>query len=159
MSFLANSKHLARTWLAFIRISFIREMEFRTNFWMGITRELLWFAIFLFIIEIIFRNTQSLAGWSKSEVLIMLALARCVEGTMNMVFIRNIGEIPQLIQDGMFDYILTKPIPAQWHAAFKRFMFYNAGMFATGVALLGYTFATGAPAPSLPHLLRTLLLL
>lgn len=138
MPFLDSSHHLAKTWLSFVRTSFVREMEFRTNFWLGISREILWFFMFVLTIKIIFQNTDSLAGWNEPEVLIVLAFSRLIEGTMHILFIRNIGEIPFLIQNGMFDYILTKPIPAQWHAAFKRFMFYNFGTFCTGIALLTY---------------------
>ena len=150
MQFLDSSWHHFKVWLAIIRTRRVREMEIRTNFLLGIGREILWFGVFLFVIEVVFQNAESLAGWSQAEVLVVLALSRLLEGGMNILFIRNIGEIPFSVNDGTFDFLLVKPISAQWHAAFKRFMFYNFGTFGTGVALFAYVLLLPEVSLSVP---------
>src|SRR5687768_4065641 len=106
MQFLDNSRHLWRVWKASTRASIVREMEFRTNFWAGIIRQILWLLVFVFFIEVIFQNTDQLAGWQRFEVLIVLALSRVIEGTINLLFAQNIMELPETVREGRFDFYL-----------------------------------------------------
>lgn len=135
---LANSKHLWRVWRASVRASVIREMEFRANFFIGIIRQIAWFSVFVFLIEVIFQHTSSIAGWNKGEVLTVLALSRLIEGLMRMIFTDNILKIPEAIRQGKIDFILLKPLPAQWYAAFERVTIYELGNIIAGCALLAY---------------------
>jgi ABC-2 type transport system permease protein len=138
MRFRDNSKHLARTWLSGARASLVREMEFRGNFVIGLIRQALWLAAFLFLIDIIFRNTESLAGWSRNEVVIILALSRVVEGTIGVLFTDNIMRLTSTVQKGTFDFILTKPLPSQFAAFFTRLSYESIGNVLTGLILLVY---------------------
>lgn len=153
-----DSKHLFRFWLAAVRASITREMEFRTNFLLGIARSLLWFGIFLLQIEIIFQHTTALAGWSKADVLIILGLSRLVEGIMNTFFGNNIAELPNLVQTGKFDLYLTKPLPAQFHLTFARFSLYQLVNVIAGIILLIYATNQQPTMPSLTQWLTLLLL-
>lgn len=138
MRLLDSSKHLAKVWLASARAGIVREMEFRSNFLLGITRQLLWLAIFLFTIEVIFANTDTLAGWSRPQVLVVLALSRLVEGLVDIVLTRNIADLPYLVQTGKFDSHLLKPVPIQLYSAFHKVNMYNLGNFLAGIILLAY---------------------
>lgn len=150
MQFLDNSFHLWRIWRANARASVTREMAFRGNFILSIIRQLLWAGAFLFLIEIIFQNTDALGGWSKPEILIILALSRIVEGIMDTMFSRNIADFPTQINEGKFDFNLLKPGPAQFHTAFKRLHIHNIiGGIASGLAILAYAIVQIDPLPGL----------
>lgn len=156
MPFLANSRHLGRFWLAAVRASFVREMEFRANFWLGITRNLFWLGIFLLQIEVMFSHTATLAGWSKADVLTILAMSRIIEGLMNTFFGNNIAELPNLVQTGRFDFYLLKPLPAQFNVSFGHFSLYQLGSVMAGFILLFYA---SFLRQSFPHLTNWLTLL
>lgn len=156
MPFLANNLHLWRIWRSILRISIIRELEFRTNFLLGFVRELCWLAAFTFNIEVIFQHTQTLSGWQKPEMLVILALSRLLEGIMQAIFISNIMEIPTTIQKGTFDFILTKPLPSQWQSAFRRVTIYNVGNIIAGITLLIYVLTFYHLAITLPGFLAAL---
>lgn len=141
-------QHLARVWRATVRAGFIREMEFRVNFVSGLLRQTLWLGTFIFLIEIVFRNTQSLVGWNKAEVLVVLALSRLLEGVIDVVFSRNIARFPEKVRTGAFDFYLTKPIPAQFAVAFERFNFLNLGNVIAGSILLSYALVSGSEIPA-----------
>jgi ABC-2 type transport system permease protein len=158
MQFLDNSLHIWRVWKANVRISVIREMEFRANFLLGIIRQILWLSIFILMIKTVFQNTDSLAGWRQSEVLIILALSRLIEGILNTLFTHNIGQIPQIVQSGRFDFVLNKPIPAQFYAAFRRFKVDSLGNVIAGLALLLYALTQLEVVPSVFALLLFCLL-
>lgn len=148
MPLLETSHHLWRVWRANARASVIREMEFRSNFILGIIRQLLWLASFIFIIHTIFTKTSSLAGWNQRDVLIILALSRFVEGIINVFFQRNIADLPQIVQRGDFDFNLLKPGSAQFYTAFRRLYIFNMGNLVAGILLLIYALLQG-PLPSL----------
>lgn len=153
-----NLLHLWRVWLAVIRTSLVREMEFRANFFLGILREFLWLGVFVLMIQTVFAQTDSLAGWSKSQMLILLSLSRLIEGLMQTLFINNIAEFPSTVQKGTLDLLLTKPLPSQWQVAFRRITIYNLGNVLAGTILLVYTLITYQTALSVPIVLNTLIL-
>lgn len=138
MPFLETSRHILRVWLARARVSIVREMEFRTNFILGLIRQLLWLGSFLLFIHVIFARTDSLSGWSQGEVLVVLALSRLIEGILNALFTQNIAELPRAVQKGEFDFYLVKPVPVQFYMAFKNFAFYQIGNITAGAVLLAY---------------------
>ncbi len=141
MLYLDSSRHLIRVWWSTMRVSLVREMEFRFNFFTGLLRQALWLGVFIFMIDTIFRNTQSLAGWSQLEVLVILALSRLIEGLMNVLFVSNIMELPRLVQKGSFDFFLIRPLPVQFSIAFRRISIQDLGNVLGGIILLGYALA------------------
>ncbi len=134
-------KYWGRVWRARARVKLIRELEFRGNFIFGIVRQMLWLGAFLLMINVMFRNTQSLAGWSGPEVMIVLALSRLIEGLMNALFVQNIMMLPQAVQRGEFDFYLLKPIPSQLYTAFRDFSVNSLFNILAGMVLLVYATA------------------
>lgn len=158
MRFLDNSLHLLRVWLANARTSVIRDMEFRVNFLSGLLRQLLWLCTFIFLVEVIFQNAKSLSGWSQADVLVILALSRLIEGTIDSLFSRNIMEFPDIVQLGKFDYYLTKPVPVQFYSAFLRFRILNTGNVIAGIFLLTYALMISEVTLRASHVLAFILL-
>lgn len=149
MPFRDNSRHFARFWWTSAKSSIIREMEFRANFLLGLLRQVGWSCAYIFMISIIFRNTHSLAGWNQAEVLTIFALSRILEGLINIFYSHNIMQFPGLVQNGMFDYILTKPLPAQLHMAFRRIDIDLIGNVVMGSGILAYAFSLRETATTL----------
>ena len=138
MPLLDSSFYLARVWLASTRASLVREMAFRANFVAGIIRQLIWLFAFIMMIEIVFANTDSLGGWQRPEVLIILALSRTIEGLMSSLFIHNLMELPQIVRDGKFDFHLTKPVPSQFYTTFRKTNIEQFGTIFGGILLFIY---------------------
>lgn len=150
MPFLANSLHLWRVWRANARASFIREMEFRGNFFLGLLRQLLWAGAFIVLIDLIFQNTDSLSGWSKAEVLLIVGLSRLAEGIMDTLFTRNIAEFPRSVHDGKFDFNLLRPGSVQFYTMFRRLFLYSLfGHIAVGLIIITYAVSQFTAIPPL----------
>jgi len=132
--------HLLRAWLALARASVIRESEFRGNFIVGLLRQVLWLGVFIIVIDVLFQNTSSLGGWSYAEVLLIIGLSRMFEGVTDLLFTRNlVGEFPQEVNDGRFDFTLVRPLPTQFFAAFQKIHIANVGNALAGVVLVVFT--------------------
>lgn len=158
MPFLDNSWYLLRVWWARAKVTVIREMEFRANFTLGLIRQLLWLLGFVFFIDITFRHTGNIAGWSKGEMLVILALSRLIEGTMSVLFSNNIMQLPELVSRGNLDLYLTKPLPVKFNIAFRSISVHNIGNVVMGICLLFYAFSLLPEYPSLLALLTFVLL-
>lgn len=154
MPLLASSKYLWNVWRASTRASLVREMEFRGNFVAGLIRQGIWLLIFVLVVEVVFQNTNSLAGWDKPQVLVIIALSRMIEGLMNSLFAQNIMELPGLVQEGKFDFHLAKPTPSQFYTAFRRTGIDNLGNIIAGIFL--FIYAVGLQ-PALPSISSALL--
>ncbi len=139
-----NVLRLARVWVSLAKISIIREMEFRANFLLGIIRQFLWLLTFLFSISVVFQHTQALHGWSKGEVILILALSRLFEGILDIAITPNISQFPSFVQKGSFDYIVTKPLPAQLYTAFRTINIYVLGNVMAGIGLLVWVITSGS---------------
>ena len=148
-----DSRHLWRVWLASTRASLVREMEFRANFVAGLIRQTLWLFIFVLMIEVIFQNTTQLVGWERAEALLIIGLSRFIEGLMGVFFIGNIMELPGRVQEGMFDFHVTKPVPVQLYTAFRKTHFSDLGSVIAGLILCLYALAVGGITVSLTTLL------
>lgn len=160
MPFLDSSRYLWRVWRANARASLIREMEFRSNFFLGVLRQALWLGAFIFLIEIIFTHTQSIAGWQKPEALVIIALSRIIEGIMDTFFSRNIADLPDIVQKGNFDFYLTKPVPVQFYTAFKQFYLHNTiGHIGGGLLTFIYALTQFSESPAITSWLIMVLLI
>lgn len=148
MPFLDSSRYLWRVWKASTRASLTREMQFRANFIAGLVRQAVWLGAFIFMVKVIFQNTQQLAGWQQHEVLIIIALSRFLEGIINSLFAQNLMELPELVQQGKFDFFLIKPVPVQFYTAFRQTGIDNIGNIGAGLILLFYTLITHHIMPS-----------
>lgn len=147
-SFPHRLRHLGRVWLTTLKVSLIREMEFRGNFFLGVIRQLGWLSAFIFFITVMFNHTSSVAGWSEPQVFVIMALSRLIEGAMGALFIPNLMSFTELVNRGRFDYILLWPPPAQFSTAFRRVHIENIGNILGGLILLAYAAAHLSSIPA-----------
>ena len=61
------------------RNSLVREMTFKTNFVLWIFVELLWFGLQITFINVMFLHTESIAGWSKWQVVLLIGTSHFIQ--------------------------------------------------------------------------------
>lgn len=159
MPFLANSQHLWRVWRASVRASITREMEFRGNFILGLIRQLLWFVIFIIFVETLFLKVQTISGWARSDMFVILALSRIIEGLMGILFINNWMNFVQAVNKGQFDYYLLKPVPSMFYTGFRLLHWENIGNVAAGAGLLVYALWQLVESPTISEMIVVIVLI
>jgi ABC-2 type transport system permease protein len=127
-------------WLHFARNSLLRQMEFQTNFIIDFFIEILWTLVTLFAVEILFIKTDSLAGWSKGEVIMIYALYRLSSGISAIITRRNIMHFSQLINQGELDHLLTKPVNIFFMSLTRIVALERLSPLITAGILLWYSF-------------------
>src|SRR5687768_5833516 len=86
------SGSLSRYWTVYIALwknSVIREMSFKTNFLLWIIVELLWFALQLSFIAVIYTHTDRIGDWTKWEVVLLMGTAHFIQQVFQAFFFTN----------------------------------------------------------------------
>ena len=96
-------------WLASARYSITRTLMFRFDFFLWATVELLWMAVNLLLIAVIYEHTDSIAGWSKYEMLLLVGSSMIVQRLIMGFVWTNLFEMARNIRTGHFDFFLAQP--------------------------------------------------
>jgi ABC-2 type transport system permease protein len=99
----------ARIWLASIRYSLVRAMMFRGDFLMWALVELFWMSVNVLLVGIIYNHTDSIAGWSQYEMLLLVGTTLLVQRLLMAFFWSNLFEMGRNVRSGHFDFFLAQP--------------------------------------------------
>jgi ABC-2 type transport system permease protein len=132
----------------FFTSSLVRELEFRANFFAKIAQNLVWIFFFLMILLVVYRNTNSIAGWSRGDAFVLAATCFLMNALVQMFFF-SLHEIPTHVRQGTLDFVLTKPIDTQFWISSRRFNFDQIGTFMAGVAMIVVGVVQAGVSPSL----------
>ena len=131
--------HYFRVYVALWKNSVVREMGFKTNFLLWIVVELLWFALQLSFIAVIYSHTESIGDWSKWEVVLLMGTAHLIQQIFQAFFLTNCVELSELIRTGRLDFMLLLPINTRFLLSLRKVdlgAFINAG---SALVVIGYS--------------------
>ncbi len=151
---------MGRYWRVYRRFfvsSLQRELEFRANFIAKILQNCVWIVFFLLIVVVIYRNTDSVAGWNRGDAFVLAATVFLL-GSMSQAFFFSLMEIPDQVRRGTLDFVVTKPIDSQFWVSLRRFNFDQVGALVSGIVMLVYGVATSGHHPSVQGWLGYVLL-
>jgi ABC-2 type transport system permease protein len=101
--------HYFKIWLASARYSVVRTMMFRFDFILWSTVELLWMAVNLLLVTVLYNHTDSIAGWSKYQMMLLVATAMLIQRFLMGFFWSSLFEMARNIRSGHFDFFLAQP--------------------------------------------------
>lgn len=131
-----------RYWSVYValwRNSIIREMSFKTNFLLWIVVELLWFALQLSFIAVIYSHTDHIGDWTKWEVVLLMGTAHFIQQIFQAFFLTNCTELSELIRTGRLDFMLLLPVNTRFLVSLRKV---DLGSFAnalSALAVIGYS--------------------
>ncbi|MCU0792095.1 MAG: ABC-2 family transporter protein [Opitutaceae bacterium] len=99
----------ARIWLASIRYSLVRAMMFRGDFLMWALVEFFWMGANVLLVSVIYDHTDSIAGWSKYEMLLLVGTTQLIQRLLMAFFWSNLFELGRNVRSGHFDFFLAQP--------------------------------------------------
>src|ERR1035437_7491070 len=101
--------HYLRIWFASARYSIVRTLMFRGDFLVWSIVELLWMTVNILMISVIYRHTNTVAGWTKYEMLLLVGTAMLIQRFLMGFFWSSIFEMGRNIRSGNFDFFLAQP--------------------------------------------------
>ena len=83
------------------------------------------FLMVVFLLQIAFLKTNAIAGWTKPEIFLFYGVFLLVDSIFDTFFAASLQKIPNLIEDGDLDFVLTKPANSLFIISFKEFYLLN----------------------------------
>jgi len=142
-----------RIYAALWKNSVTRETMFKGNFLLWIFVEVLWFAMQLCFISVLYLHTDTIGTWKKWEVVMLIGASHFIQQVFQAFFLVNCTNLSELIRTGKFDFLLLLPINTRFVVSLRQVdlgAFVNAG---SALAVLGYAAHQMHLAPSALHLL------
>lgn len=130
--------HYLRVIASYLRLSILNETQYRANFILQMFSSVLSLGIGLAGLGLVFLHTNSLAGWSVNELLVVVGVYTLISGWVGSVVQPNMWQIAEGVREGTLDYTLTKPEDSQLLVSITRFEIWKLADVLIGVGVLVY---------------------
>lgn len=128
----------ARIWLASIRYSLVRAMMFRGDFIMWALVEFFWMGANVLLVSVIYDHTDSIAGWSKYEMLLLVGTTQLIQRLLMAFFWSNLFEMGRNVRSGHFDFFLAQPGSPLFMVSTRKFDLDGLVNVPVALAIVGY---------------------
>jgi ABC-2 type transport system permease protein len=148
----------ASIYAALWKNSIVREMQFKVNFILWILVEMLWFALQLMFIAVIYSHTDRIGDWTKWQVVFLMGTSTFIQQLFSAIFLSNLTQLSELVRTGKLDFMLLLPANTRFLISFRQVDlggFVNAGL---AIAVMGYAGTQLGLTPTAPQLIGFLLL-
>lgn len=124
-----------------IKINLKKLVEYRLLFFVELFTMILWSLAYIIFIEVIFLHTETLAGWTKSQALFILAFYYAFQTFAEVFFIDNFENFSLALRRGELDFELTKPASSRMLIFLKEMKFQDMSHFIMTIVLFFYASA------------------
>ncbi len=105
--------NLARLGWLYLRVGIMNEVQYRLNFFVQVLQSGVALATGLVALNVVFAYTDSLKGWTHTELLAVMGVHILVSGVIKSAIQPNMLRLMEEVRDGTLDFVLTKPEDAQ----------------------------------------------
>ncbi len=145
---------------SFLAHNLKNEMIYRANFAIAVGMDLFFMGVNVVFFAILYANVETIGGWTFHQTLVLVGSVGVVREIAYLTFRQGFLELGEYIRTGRFDAMLTAPMAANVHLAFRHVSLTESlGEGLMGLALVGYGFAhlDGAKWSSIPFYLLMLI--
>jgi len=158
----AGRKRLARyadVYAALWKNSVLREMAFKVNFTLWIVVELLWFALQLAFMGVVYQHTDAIGDWTKWEVVLLVGISHFIQQIFQAFFLTNLVQLSEHVRTGRLDFMLLLPVNTRFILSLRQVDLGGFVNAASALAVMGFALAQLGRWPSLAQLCGALVLL
>jgi ABC-2 type transport system permease protein len=132
-----------------LRVSLASAMAYRANFFVEGVMSLVWMAITLLPLIVLFDGRRTVAGWDAPSALVVIGYFMAVRAVLEGLISPSLVDLVEKIRSGSFDYVLLKPVDAQAMISASRYEPWKVFDLAGAIAVVIYAFVQrGAPPPA-----------
>lgn len=122
-----------RIFLKLCELNLKKLLIYRVSFAISLFLMAIWVSAYVVLIEVIFHHTETLAGWNKGSVLLVMAFYYLIQNLSDILFKDDFEHFGEAVRRGELDFKLVKPAPTRLLAFFWGIRFdHAAGMVSTG---------------------------
>ena len=124
----------ASVYAALWKNSVTREMTFKTNFLLWIVVELLWFALQLSFISVLYLHTDHIGTWTKWQVVLLIGASHFIQQIFQAFFLINCTNLSELVRSGKLDFLLLLPVNSRFVVSLRQV---DLGAFVNAASAVG----------------------
>lgn len=142
-----------------LRASALVALQYRSDFVVDGLIEAFWIVTALIPLQAVFKLTQSLAGWSFGEALMVIGWFTLLQAILEGAINPSLTAVVDHIRKGTLDFVLLKPADAQFLVSTAKFQPWRSLNVFTAVAIFAYSFHLVGRPPTAAGLAAALVLL
>ena len=119
--------------------SLASEMEYRANFVTSTLYSVGQLAGTLLTVNVLYSKNYQFAGWTREESYLVVALFTLLDGITSSALSPNLSRIVGHVQRGTLDFILLKPLDAQFQLSTRNLTPWGFPNILFALILIGYT--------------------
>jgi ABC-2 type transport system permease protein len=124
-----------------LRVSAMNELQYRVNFFVQLFQSLVALGTGLAVLGLVFSHTQELAGWSRSQLLVVMGVHVLIGGIVRASVQPNMLRLIQDVREGKLDYLLVKPRDSQLLVSIRELSVWEGVDCLVGLAVIGVAVA------------------
>jgi ABC-2 type transport system permease protein len=132
-----------------LRTSLLLAMQYRLEFFLDGVMSLFWTASALAPLLVLFGARTSVAGWTWPEALLVVAAFTTLKGVLDGAIQPSLGNVVEHIRKGTLDFLLLKPVDAQFMVSTSRFQPWRGSDVWLGLVLFAWGFHALGRTPTL----------
>lgn len=142
-----------------VRASLALALQYRLEFVVEGALSLLWMAVTLVPIFVVFGARAAVAGWTFPEMLVVLGWFILLKGVLEGTLSPSLLQVVEHVRKGTLDFVLLKPADAQLLVSLSKIEPWRLVDVLGAAAVFGYAFRQLGRAPAPGQILLALALL
>jgi ABC-2 type transport system permease protein len=126
--------------LTYLRIGLLNEMQYRINFFIQLLQSFIFVATGLISLSLVFGQVDTLAGWSRPELLVVMGVHLLMGGVIHSIIYPNMERLMDDVRNGTLDFALTKPADAQMLVSVREFRLWQLVDVLIGAVVISVAF-------------------
>jgi ABC-2 type transport system permease protein len=122
-------------------VSALTAMQYRADFIVRGLLAILWMAVTLIPLLVVFGVRQSVAGWTFPEALVVVGWFTMLRAVLEGAVSPSLTAVVEHVRRGTLDFVLLKPADAQFLVSTAKFEPWHATDIVAALALFAYAFA------------------
>jgi ABC-2 type transport system permease protein len=142
-----------------LRASLSLALQYRLEFVVEGLLALLWMAVTLVPLLVVFGTRSSVAGWTFAEMLVVLGWFVALKGVLEGTLSPSLTQVVEHVRKGTLDFVLLKPADAQLLVSLAKIEPWRVVDLAGAALIFAYAFREIGHRPTLAHALLAAALL
>jgi ABC-2 type transport system permease protein len=120
----------------YVKLGALNALQYRANFLFDLIGAVSYLAGVLLTLGLIFRQTDTLHGWTADELIALVGIQILVGGVVGLVIRPSMQQLMENIRLGTLDFMLTKPADSQLLASVQQVNFGALAEVLVGLAVI-----------------------
>lgn len=144
-----------------LRTAVVQAMQYRWEFILEGVTSIIWIVTGLAPLLVVYgqQRTNAMPGWTFEQTLALSGWFVTLKGFLDGAIAPGIQAVIGLIRTGGLDFLLLKPVDAQFLVSTARFQVWRVTSMVSGLVILGYSFQAMGRWPSLLEVGESVLLM